>query len=177
VRMRTRITVGLGLLLMLTVVAASVVSTAQDLAFAVYLPIIRKDATPTATATLRPTATLPPPPTNTPVPSPAEVVISYIDYDGQVPRVESDEYAEIANAGSDPVNIGGWRLNAGDPGQDFIFPSFDLQAGQTCRVYTNEIHPEYCGFSFGSGTAIWSNSGDCGYLYDAEGTLVDDYCY
>jgi hypothetical protein len=105
------------------------------------------------------------------------VIIKFVFYDGVVPRVESDEYAEIANTGNAPVNIGGWRLNAGDPGQDFVFPSFDLQAGQSCRVYTNENHPEHCGFSFGSGRAIWNNKGDCGYLYDSSGAEVSKYCY
>jgi hypothetical protein len=71
--------------------------------------------------------------------------------------------------GGAPADIGGWRLNAGDPGQDFIFPSFVLQPGQACRVYTNESHPESCDFNFGSGRAIWNNQGDCGYLYDAGG--------
>jgi hypothetical protein len=105
------------------------------------------------------------------------VVIRAINSDGQVPRVESDEYAEIANTGSAPVNLGGWRLNAGDPGQDFIFPSYDLQPGQACRVYTNEVHPESCGFSFGSGKALWNNKGDCGFLYDASGAEAANYCY
>ncbi|MBM4448899.1 MAG: lamin tail domain-containing protein, partial [Chloroflexi bacterium] len=75
-------------------------------------------------------------------------------------------------------NLKGWRLNAGDPGQDFIFPDFNLQPGQSCRVYTNENHPESCGFSFGnSKQALWNNDGDCGYLYDAAGALVDKRCY
>jgi hypothetical protein len=105
------------------------------------------------------------------------VIISHIFYDGAVPRVESDEYAEIKNVGGTPVNLAGWRLNAGDPGQDFVFPGFILQPGQSCRVYTNEHHPETCGFSFGSGKAIWNNKGDCGYLYDATGALVSERCY
>jgi hypothetical protein len=130
---------------------------------------------PLPTNTPIPTAT--PLPTDTPVRAQAVVVISHIYYDGQVPRVESDEYAEISNKGNAPVNISGWRLNAGDPYQDFTFPSFDLQPGQACRVYTNEVHPESCGFSFGIGRAIWNNKGDCGYLYDAGGAQVDDYCY
>ena len=94
-----------------------------------------------------------------------------------MPRVESDEYAEITNLGAGSANLLGWRLNAGDPGQNFYFPNFTLNPGQSCRVYTNEIHPEHCGFSFGRGSAIWSNSGDCGYLYDDGGALVSDYCY
>jgi hypothetical protein len=31
------------------------------------------------------------------------------------------------------------------------------QPGQTRRVYANESHLETCGFSFGSGKAIWNN--------------------
>jgi hypothetical protein len=42
-------------------------------------------------------------------------------------------------------------------------------------VYTNS---DIAGsFSFGSGRAIWNNRGDCGRLYNAQGALVDEYCY
>lgn len=120
-------------------------------------------------------ATAPPPP---PPPSAAgDVVISFIFYDGVEPQVEGDEYATITNNGGTAVNLSGWRLNAGNPGQDFTFPSFDLQPGQSCRVYTDEVHPEYCGFSFGSGQPVWNNGGDCGYLFDNTGTQVSQRCY
>jgi len=105
------------------------------------------------------------------------VIIQDINYDGEVPMVESDEYAEIANLGGDPVDLEGWRLNAGYPGQDFIFPSYLLSPGETCRVYTNEYHPETCGFSFQSDQAIWNNKGDCGYLYNALKQQVSMFCY
>jgi len=52
-----------------------------------------------------------------------------------------------------------------------------MQPGQECRVYTNEVHPQPCGFSFGSTSALWSNSGDCGFLYNDGGSLVSTYCY
>lgn len=107
----------------------------------------------------------------------AVVIIDYIFYDGVVKQVESDEYAVIKNTGSSSVNLSGWRLNADDPGQDFYFPSYTLNPGESCRVYTNEIHPESCGFSFGKGSAIWANKGDCGHLYDNTGIEVDEYCY
>jgi endonuclease YncB( thermonuclease family) len=106
-----------------------------------------------------------------------DVVIRDIFYDGVVAQVESDEYAEILNRGTAPVNLARWRLNAGNPGQDFFFPDFVLQPGQMCRVYTNEVHPETGGFSFRRGAAIWYNKGDCGYLYDATGKLVSELCY
>jgi hypothetical protein len=137
------------------------------------------------TATPHPTDT-PIPPTATPIPTAteqpqaqpaADVKVRRIFYDGKVPKVESDEYAEIVNQGTAAANLAGWRLNAGAPGQDFIFPDFVLEPGQACRVYTNEAHPETCGFSFNSGQAVWRNSGDCGYLYDASGALVSEYCY
>jgi endonuclease YncB( thermonuclease family) len=117
------------------------------------------------------------PPTEPPAPAPAAVQITYIYYDGQVKRVESDKYAVVRNNGGSAVNLGGWRLNAGAPGQDFWFPGVELQPGQECRVYTNESHPESCGFSFGSGQALWNNKGDCGHLYDADGAEVSTYCY
>ncbi|MCB0186373.1 MAG: lamin tail domain-containing protein [Caldilineaceae bacterium] len=149
------------------------------------------DGAPVAVAVVEaPALPTPLPPTATPVPAPpasppqptapsgvAKVVIQYIYYDGQVSRVESDEYAEIANVGNAAVNIGGWRLNAGDPGQDFRFPSVDLAPGQSVRVYTNQVHPESGGFSFGSGKAIWNNKGDCGVLFDAGGQVVSERCY
>jgi hypothetical protein len=125
---------------------------------------------------LSPTATATPTPTPTLVGS-AVVVIQSVAYDGAVYRVESDEYAVIANTGTAAINLGGWRLNAGDGGQDFTFPSFDLGPGQSVRIYTNEHHPESGGFSFGSGRAIWNNDGDCGHLYDQGGAEVDSYCY
>jgi hypothetical protein len=37
---------------------------------------------------------------------------------------------------------------------DFTFPTFGITPGQTCRVSSNENHPEYCGFNYGSGSAI-----------------------
>jgi hypothetical protein len=116
-------------------------------------------------------------PTEPPAPAPANVVISFIFFDGVVKRVESDEYAQITNNGGSAVNLSGWRLNAGDSGQDFWFPSIELQPGQSCRVYTNEMHPDSCGGTFGSGQALWNNKGECGYLYNADGVEVSSYCY
>lgn len=123
------------------------------------------------TALPQPTATMPPAVTS------GDVVISSVRYDGDVLQVESDEYAVILNRGGVAVNLGGWRLNAGEPDQNFYFPSFDLQPGQSCRIYTNEAHPESCGFSFGRGDAIWRNSNDCGYLYNAGGAEVSRFCW
>jgi hypothetical protein len=77
-----------------------------------------------------------------------------------------------------PVDMTGWHINAGDPGRDFYFPQgFVMEPGQSCRVYRNETHLETCGFSFGSGQAIWNNKGDTGYLFDGQGQVVSERGY
>ena len=108
-----------------------------------------------------------------------DVQITFIFYDVVVPSVESDEYVEITNLGSGPVNLQGWRLVDIDEGYpEFTFPSYVLNPGRSIRVYTNEIHPEYGGFSFGRGSAVWSNGDpDTAALYDAEGNLVSTKSY
>jgi len=140
-------------------------------------------ALPTSTlAPVLPTNTSAPVvPSDTPVPTaapPGDVRIIGIHADGDVPQVESDEWVAVQNVGGTAIDIGGWRINAGDPGQDFTFPGgFVLQPGGACRVYTNESHPETCGLSFGNGRAIWANSGDCGFLYRQDGSEASRYCY
>lgn len=132
-----------------------------------------QSANPTAPPnSSQPAPTATPQQTGTP-----KVVISYVFYDGEVYRTEDDEYAVITNTGNAPQNLGGWLLNAGDPYQDFRFPNYTLNPGASVRVYTNEVHPETGGFSFGIGRAIWNNQGDCGYLYDTGNNEVAEYCY
>ncbi|MEM5776753.1 MAG: lamin tail domain-containing protein, partial [Anaerolineaceae bacterium] len=110
-------------------------------------------------------------------PAAAALQIVTVYYDGQAGQNEPDEYVEIRNGGAQTVNLADWYLK--DLGRNrFIFPNLEMTPGQTCRVYTNEDHPESCGLSFGkSGSAVWNNSGDCAALYDPAGYLVDEFCY
>ena len=107
--------------------------------------------------------------------TPAKPVISYIFFDGKEPRTEGDEYAVVKNIGGTAINMKGWRLNAGDRGQDFYFPSFVLNPGLQVRIYTNRIVKG--SFSFGRRSAIWNNAGDCGILFNAAGKQVHVYPY
>jgi hypothetical protein len=89
---------------------------------------------------------------------------------------EPDEYVEIRNDDTQPVQLNGWTLR--DAGSHlFTFPNYLVQPGEVCRIYTNEDHPEWCGFSFGSESAIWDYADGCAYLRDSVGTLADAYCY
>ena len=112
-----------------------------------------------------------------PLPGSPNVVIQDVFYDGNVPNVESDEYAVVANRGTQAINLQGWQLSAGTRDQFFTFPTIDLAPGTTCRVYTNENHADSCGLRFGSDSALWNNKGDCGYLYDQNGKQVASFCY
>ena len=136
---------------------------------------------PTATQTPEPT----PSPTATPPPLQANVQILCIFYDGEVYRTESDEYVEIVNLGSGPQDLAGWKLididDIGDDSSqsyDFV-GSYVLESGASIRVYTNEIHPEWGGFSFGRGGAVWANppAQDTAGLLDASGQLVSQMSY
>ncbi|MGH2415098.1 MAG: lamin tail domain-containing protein, partial [Microcystaceae cyanobacterium] len=106
------------------------------------------------------------------------VVIRDIFYKGVVKQTESDEYVEITNQGSAIIDVSGWRLHGEDTRQNFYFPKGTLLAPRkSLRVYTNEIHPETGGLSFGIKRAIWNNKGNVGLLYDAQGNLVDSFSY
>ncbi len=114
-------------------------------------------------------ATPPPPVTS------GNVAISSIFYDGSG-TTEPDEYVVIQNNDTRQIQLQNWTLR--DTGNHiYTFPSFVMQPAQVCRVYTNQSHPEYCGFNYGSGAAIWNNTGDCAYLRDSLSTPIDDYCY
>ncbi len=142
------------------------------------VPLPTNTPAPTAVPTQPPPPTAAPAPTEPPAVSSSDVKIVFVRFNGDINPSEPDEYAVIQNTGAGTINLNGWRLNAGNPGQDFTFPSIDLGPGQSCRVYTNQVNPDSCGGgSFGSGSAIWSNSGDCGYLFDSTNAQVSQYCY
>ena len=107
------------------------------------------------------------------------VQITYIFYDGLVPRAESDEYVEITNLGDQPQDLAHWKLEDVSEGYpSFIFPSYTLATGKSIRVYTNEYHPEWGGFSFEYGRAIWNNSEpDVAVLYNNQDREVSRRSY
>jgi len=116
----------------------------------------------------------PPPPTEV-----QNIQITHIFYDGLVPRVESDEYVEITNLGEQPQDLAGWILQDISEGYpSFIFSTYILGPGESVRVYTNEYHPEWGGFSFESSRAIWNNSEpDIAALYNGQGKEVSRKSY
>jgi cardiolipin synthase A/B len=154
-----------------------------------FLPLILR-ALPTPTPTnpplptlsSSPTATNTPQPTNSPTITPTSppaatgnVDITFIFFDGQGSQ-EPDEYVQIQNMDTVSIQLQGWTLSDA-ANHVFTFPNFFIQPGQVCRVYTNENHPEWCGFNYGSGSAIWNNTGDTASLRNSNGVLIDMYTY
>jgi len=116
------------------------------------------------------------------IPSPIiveNVYITDIFYDGLVPNVESDEYVEITNLGDQPQELTGCILiDMSDGYPSFTFPSYILAPGESIRVYTNEYHPEWGGFSFEYSRAIWNNTEpDVVVLYDNQGNELSRKSY
>ncbi len=142
-----------------------------------------KAPTPAPEPTQAPTPV--PEPTEEPTPEPTEVPTTSSDvrivcilFDGAIPRSEADEYVEISNYGGSQ-NLAGWVLkDRDDRRQEFAFPAYSLGPGDTIRVYTNQVHPQWGGLTFGSGTSLWNNTdADVAVLIDAQGRVVSSATY
>lgn len=137
----------------------------------------------TTTATANPAATSAPTQTSTPVPSPAptgpDLQIAYVFRDGDFSSQEPDEYVEIINLGDLPASLEGWTLSDIDDGTPvFVFTPGFVAPGGVIRVYTNQTHPEWGGYSFGRGTAIWNNCDpDTAGLTDSDGVVMSTKTY
>ena len=103
--------------------------------------------------------------------------VSIVDvfYKGLESR-QGDEYVQLENTSQQDVHLQGWALKD-EAGTAFLFPDFTMEPGRACRVYTNQVHLEWCGFTYGRGAAIWNDEGDCAYLQDATNTLISRACY
>ena len=101
-------------------------------------------------------------------------------FDGKETRTEADEYVEITNVGDGAQDLFNWRLLDATQVSSpiFEFPTYILQPGEIIRVYTNEDHPEWGGFSFQRKVAIWSNDNpNTAALYDHASQLVSSKSY
>jgi hypothetical protein len=142
--------------------------------------------TPTPVATVEPTATATGEPVPTPTPT-ATTVIGYIPdiqiidiyYKGRKEVHESNEYVVIKNYDDRDFNLYGWTLvDITDGYPTFTFPHFVLERGEMVRVYTNEKHPYWEEFSFGSEDPVWNNTHpDMAALYNSRGELVSNASY
>ena len=147
-------------------------------AYTLYLPQLWRPAaeqppvpTPDPTNPPEPTSQ----PTQVPPPTIGRLAITGVFADG-TGSSEPDEYVEFRNDDTAAIQLEGWTLR--DNGNHiFTFPALLIQPAQVCRVYTNQDHPETCGLSYGSATAIWNNGGDCAILKDPTDSEISRLCY
>ncbi|MEO5951046.1 MAG: lamin tail domain-containing protein, partial [Chloroflexia bacterium] len=105
------------------------------------------------------------------------VNIADIFFNGVKGSKEPDEYVEIANNGTQAVDMDGWMLYDIYGGQTFTWHGYTLPGHTKLRVYTNEVHSASGGFSFGSNSAIWANKGDAVELLDSTDTIISTFSY
>jgi hypothetical protein len=107
--------------------------------------------------------------------SAADVQITFIEYDPPGSDVEG-EYVRIENLGGSVADMSDWTLRD-EANKVFTFPAFTLSPGAAVQVWTKGGTDTVTDLYWGSGSAIWNNTGDCAYLRDSGGTAVDTYCY
>jgi phosphatidylserine/phosphatidylglycerophosphate/cardiolipin synthase-like enzyme len=107
--------------------------------------------------------------------SAADLQITFIEYDPPGSDVEG-EYVRIENLGGSAADMTNWTLRD-EADHVFTFPTFTLSPGATVQVWTKSGANTATDLYWGSGSAIWNNTGDCAYLRDSGGTAVDTYCY
>jgi hypothetical protein len=107
--------------------------------------------------------------------SAADLQITFIEYDPPGSDVEG-EYVRIENLGGGAADMTNWTLRD-EANKVFTFPTFTLSPGATVQVWTKSGTNTTTDLYWGSGSAIWNNTGDCAYLRDSGGTAVDTYCY
>ena len=114
--------------------------------------------------------------------SAGELVISEVMY--KPVGGEAYEYLELHNAGSAPINLTGFRFPAGQPFDEFIFPSVTIAPGAYLLVVSdliafrsrhgNSLDPLIVGEWAGGNL---SNSGETITLLDADGLVVLSFDY
>lgn len=134
-------------------------------------------ATPTDTAIPLPTSTSTPTATATLAPSDVQVngFCSQFDAPGNDHENLNEEWVCFSNRGGD-ADMTNWQVED-EANHSYQFPSFMLPVGVTVRLHTGSGTDTAADLYWGSGRAIWNNSGDIVYLYDSSGNLVDEYSY
>lgn len=157
-----------------TMTASPTLTSQPPTATATATLTVAPSATPTSTTTptTTPTATA----TSEPV-STGDIRITKIFFDGDVFQVESDEYVEIRNEDNKPIKLKGWSLEDEGPNHTYTFPAYTMAPGESCRIYTDEVHPDWCGLNWGHGQAIWNNGGDTATLKDSGRKTIDTCSY
>jgi len=101
------------------------------------------------------------------------IKITYVEYDPPGDDLEN-EFARVENAGRTTTDMINWTL-CDEANHRFTFPAFILRPGRYVRVWTKAGINTTTDLYWGRGQAAWNKAGDCAYLRDSTGTLIDTY--
>lgn len=119
--------------------------------------------TPTRTSTATPTATL--------IPG-----IFIIDIEFAPDTHPLDEFVTIRNQTGNYIPMQGWTLR--DENKNiYTFPRYTLTSWASFKVWTKAGTIDPQNLYWGRSEPVWNDYGDCAYLRDESGKLVDSYCY
>ncbi|MCB9079253.1 MAG: lamin tail domain-containing protein [Anaerolineaceae bacterium] len=108
---------------------------------------------------------------------PLKIINLHADAPGSDRDNPNGEWVEIANQGSEPVNLAGYTLKD-EANHIYTFGNFSVSGGSTFRLYSgqgqNTAAELYWGFI---GESVWNNDSDAAFLRDKDGALVDVYSY
>ena len=101
-----------------------------------------------------------------------QIIINKLNFDSS--ESEDGEYIELFNTGPMIVDLTDWKINAGNEGQDMIFPKGTLiHPKSKLRIYTNKDQS----YSFNSKQSVWNNKGDKAFLFDKSQQLICTWAY
>lgn len=90
----------------------------------------------------------------------------------------NDEWIDIRNTGSEPIDLTDWGIRDESTRHRFWFPGgFVLDANSRVRVHSGCDSDERGHLYWCASDPVWNNRGDTGYLVDADGNFVDSWPY
>ena len=87
----------------------------------------------------------------------------------------SGEVVGIKNEGTTTINLNEWKLVSVEGNQTYIFPSYNLAAGQTVYVTSGPNAKSDANYLKWTTANIWLNSGDQAKLFDSQGAIISEY--
>lgn len=109
----------------------------------------------------------------------SDIVVSNIHADapGNDHENLNEEYIELTNEGDSSVDITGWTLSD-EANHVYHFPSgFTLEPGDSVTIYTGSGSDSDSELYWGSGTAVWNNTGDTIIVTNDDGETVVEHEY
>lgn len=88
----------------------------------------------------------------------------------------NEEWVCFTNYGDEATAMTDWMVED-EADHLYVFPTFTLPTGATVKLHTGSGVNTQTDLYWGSRRAIWNNTGDTVYLYDAFWNLVDEYSY